>query len=154
MVQGAETPAPIVRPPLDAPVASPSALGSIPAPTIAFPVVNDTEPEPPADSMADTVLNPRAARFVRQQRNDRLVAEGRDPIDAGTVSVGSQSLRTVLFVNGRQLGVIGGRGIVPLAVPAGPATIAIRRIGCTAWDTTFVVVAGERYFIGERSPRC
>ena len=154
LVQGTETPEPIVRPPLDAPAANPSALGSIRAPTIALPVVNDTEPEPPADAMADTILNPRAARFVRQQRNDRLVAEGRDPIDAGTVSVGSQSLRTVLFVNGRQLGVIGGRGIVPLAVPAGPATIAIRRIGCTAWDTTFVVVAGERYFIGERSPRC
>ena len=145
---------PSTRPPLDSAAVAAPPPRLIAAPSILLEPVVDTEPEPPADSLADTVRNPRAARFRRQQINDRLVERGEDPIDGGVVSVGSQSLRTVLFVNGRQRGVIGGRGIVPIAVPAGRATIAIRRLGCTAWDTTFVIRNGDKHFIGERSPAC
>ena len=70
------------------------------------------------------------------------------------VRVGSQTLQTVLFVNGQQVGVVGGRGLVGTTVVPGPVQIQVKRQGCRDWDTTFTGVAGKRYTLEERSPRC
>ncbi|MFN0099307.1 MAG: serine/threonine-protein kinase [Gemmatimonadaceae bacterium] len=76
------------------------------------------------------------------------------PEDSSVVRVGSQVLETVLFVNGRQLGIVGGRGLVATTVAPGPVSVSIRRVNCRDWDTTFTASAGRRYSIGERSPGC
>jgi hypothetical protein len=49
---------------------------------------------------------------------------------------------------------IGERGIQNISWPAGVIRIQIRAEKCTAWDTTFTVVAAETHTIGWRAPRC
>jgi len=70
------------------------------------------------------------------------------------VRAGSQTLQTVLFVNGEQIGIVGGRGLFPTTVAPGPVTLSIRKLNCRDWDTTFTAQAGRRYTFVERSPRC
>lgn len=76
------------------------------------------------------------------------------PSDSVVVRIGSQTLQTVLFVNGQQLGIVGGRGLIESTVPQGPVSISVRRINCRDWDTTFTGLAGRRYTFVERSPTC
>lgn len=76
------------------------------------------------------------------------------PPDSVVVRIGSQMLETVLFVNERQVGVIGGRGLLEVVAPPGPVAVAIRKLGCQAWDTTFAGLEGRRYTFMERSPTC
>jgi hypothetical protein len=74
--------------------------------------------------------------------------------DSAVVRLGSQTLETVLFVNGAQLGVVGGRGLISTTVAPGAVQLSIRKVGCRDWDTTFTTLAGRRYTFAERSPRC
>jgi hypothetical protein len=76
------------------------------------------------------------------------------PKDSVVIRVGSQTTQTVLFVNGAQLGIVGGRGLIPSTVPAGTVTIAVKKLNCRDWDTTFTATAGRRYTFVERSPTC
>ena len=170
--------APPVRSPVSDPdVAVPSA--AVPAPTT--PLVADTPsaspgaPPPtappvpgarriPLDSVggtpSDSFLEAAGAgRGGARQRlrhlNDRLAAAGQqDSLEPAIVRIGSQTLQTVLFVNGRQRGIVGGRGLISFPVPAGMVSLSIQRLGCQAWDTTFTAFNGGLYMLGERSPRC
>ena len=74
--------------------------------------------------------------------------------DSAVIRVGSQTLETVLFVNDRQLGIVGGRGLVSTTVAPGPVTVSVKRVSCRDWDTTFTALANRRYTFGERSPIC
>ena len=74
--------------------------------------------------------------------------------DSAVVRLGSQTAQTVLFVNGEQLGIVGGRGLISTTVVPGPVALSIRKIGCRDWDTTFTTLAGRRYTFAERSPSC
>ncbi len=76
------------------------------------------------------------------------------PPDSVVVRIGSQTLETVLFVNDRQLGIVGGRGLVESTVPPGAISLSVRRINCRNWDTTFTSLPGRRYTFVERSPTC
>jgi hypothetical protein len=76
------------------------------------------------------------------------------PSDSVVVRIGSQTLQTVLFVNGQQLGIVGGRGLIEATVPQGLVSRSVRRINCRDWDTTFTGLAGRRYTFVERSPTC
>ena len=70
------------------------------------------------------------------------------------VRIGSQTMQTVLFVNGNQIGILGGQGLVPVTVAPGPVSVSVRKQNCVAWDTTFTPVTGRRYTFVERSPKC
>ncbi len=83
-----------------------------------------------------------------------LAIDGVAPADSAVVRAGSQTLQTVLFVNGEQIGILGGRGLFPTTVTPGPVTVSIRKLNCRDWDTTFTAQAGRRYTFVERSPRC
>jgi serine/threonine-protein kinase len=83
-----------------------------------------------------------------------LAIDGVAPADSAVVRAGSQTLETVLFVNGEQIGILGGRGLFPTTVAPGPVTLSIRKRNCRDWDTTFTAQAGRRYTFVERSPRC
>lgn len=83
-----------------------------------------------------------------------LAIDGVAPVDSAVVRAGSQTLQTVLFVNGEQIGILGGRGLFPTTVAPGPVTVSIRKLDCRDWDTTFTAQAGRRYTFVERSPRC
>lgn len=76
------------------------------------------------------------------------------PAESVVVRIGSQTTQTVLFVNGNQIGILGGRGLVPVTVAPGPVSISVRKQNCQAWDTTFTPVTGRRYTFVERSPIC
>ncbi len=76
------------------------------------------------------------------------------PRDSVVVRVGSQTMQTVLFVNDRQIGILGGMGLVPVTVAPGPVSVSVRRQNCQSWDTTFTPVTGRRYTFMERSPTC
>lgn len=82
------------------------------------------------------------------------VVDTEAPEDSVVIRVGSQTPETVLFINGRQLGIIGARGLVATTVAPGPVSVSVRRLNCRDWDTTFTATAGRRYSIGERSPGC
>ena len=107
----------------------------------------------PANSAApvdfDAAINELQRRVAEAPVVD-LVA----PPDSVVIRVGSQTLETVLFVNGQQQGIVGGRGTIPVTVAPGAVSIAVRKLNCRDWDTTFTTLAGRRYTFLERSPRC
>ena len=74
--------------------------------------------------------------------------------DSAVVRLGSQMVQTVMFVNGEQLGIVGGRGLISTTVAPGPVALSIRKLNCRDWDTTFTTLAGRRYTFAERSPSC
>jgi hypothetical protein len=108
-----------------------------------------TRREETAGGSLDSAIADLAARVAAAP-----VVDVDAPFDSVVVRVGSQTLQTVLFVNGQQLGIVGGRGLIEAIVPQGPVSLSVRRINCRDWDTTFTGLAGRRYTFVERSPTC
>ncbi len=136
-----------VNPPVNAPVNAPA-----PGPATSTPnlPVDSTEATAPVDRRSvDSAVAALAARV-----NAAMVIDNLAPRDSAIIRVGSQMLETVLFVNGNSVGIVGGRALVETKVAPGPVTIAVKRLNCTDWDSTFAVQGGKRYTFVERSPRC
>lgn len=111
----------------------------------------DTAAVAPADSAksAAQIIAEMAARLANAP-----VLDVNAPSDSVIVRIGSQTMQTVLFVNGAQIGILGGQGLVPVTVAPGPVSVSVRKQNCVAWDTTFTPVTGRRYTFVERSPKC
>lgn len=146
--------------PSEAPI--PAAVASAPAPenTTPTPAVadstaaSDSLTPATADSVAQKVSLDSALAAFAARVAAAPVVDVEAPDDSAVVRIGSQVLETVLFINGRQLGILGGRGLVATTVLPGPVSVSVRKVNCRDWDTTFTASAGRRYSIGERSPGC
>lgn len=139
---------------------APVAVATLPSPPA--PTATVTDSSDGADSLATTVkdsaeekvsLDSALAAFAARVAAAPVV-DVDAPDDSAVVRIGSQVLETVLFINGRQLGIVGGRGLVATTIAPGPVTVSVRKVNCRDWDTTFTANAGRRYSIGERSPGC
>ncbi len=97
----------------------------------------------------DSAVQELAARLATEVAIDQLGHP-----DSVTVRIASQTQQTVLFVNDQQLGIIGGRGFIEASAPPGTLRIAVKKVNCRDWDTTFTALAGRRYTFVERSPTC
>jgi serine/threonine protein kinase len=76
-----------------------------------------------------------------------------DPVPTrGEVRLGTRGLKAVLYVNGELYGAIGS--LLAIEAPAGPTRFSIRIEGCTPWDSTITVPAGDVARIGYREPTC
>ncbi len=103
---------------------------------------------PPAPSLESAFEN-LAARVAAAP-----VVDAGEVGDSVVVRAGSQMLETVLFINGQQLGIVGGRGLMSATVAPGPVSVSVKKVNCRDWDTTFTGLAGRRYTFRERSPTC
>jgi hypothetical protein len=139
---------------------APAAVATLPSPPAPTAIVTDSSDG--ADSLTTTVkdsaeekvsLDSALAAFAARVAAAPVV-DVDAPDDSAVVRIGSQVLETVLFINGRQLGIVGGRGLVATTIAPGPVTVSVRKVNCRDWDTTFTANAGRRYSIGERSPGC
>jgi hypothetical protein len=138
----------------EAPVLDTIALAPTPAPSViadSLVVIDSTAAAPVSESKA--AIDSALAELAKSV-NGAMQIDLEAPKDSVRVRVGSQTLQTVLFVNGLQVGVVGGRGLVGTTVAPGALSIQVKRVGCRDWDTTFTALAGKRYTLEERSPRC
>ncbi len=128
------------------------------------PIAAADSARPTADSTADSTAAAQAGTKTASLESEIAMFAARvasAPVvdlvplpDSSVVRLGSQTTQTVLFVNGEQLGIVGGRGLISMTVAPGPVALSIRKIGCRDWDTTFTSLAGRRYTFAERSPSC
>jgi hypothetical protein len=110
-------------------------------------VVQQEPPRAPAVRQPQPQAPPVAAPVQQAEPEPTVEAPG-------SVFIRSNIEGSILFVNDQPHGIIGGRGNQTIELPAGQLRLSLRAEGCTNWDSTVTVRAGERTSVGNRNPRC
>jgi serine/threonine protein kinase len=103
---------------------------------------------------ADSIIKVRSDSLTRVQHLAAAAESARVAAlpDSATVVVGTRTRGAGLYVNDSVRNVL--NGLKPVRLRAGTVRLSIKADGCTAWDTTLNLRAGDRLMLGYRTPRC